>query len=132
MIRARVFDIADAYQRAFQQAYDCCQNFFARHAAQFQVSRHAAVQTWKSFAECHHPLEFMSVTHEAPLFVIAILLASPRIESCRLQVALRIDTNPHVFVCRWYCKLANAVACGGVAYALSTGHQIIKPGSCAT
>src|ERR1700730_4699407 len=119
MIRPRVFDIADADERAFEQAYYRCQNFFARHAAQLQVPRHAAVQTWKGFAECHHPLEFVRVTHEAPLFVIAILLAAPRIESCRLQVALRIDANPDVSVCRWYCKLADTVERGSVAYALS-------------
>jgi hypothetical protein len=45
---------------------------------------------------------------------------------------LRIDANPDVSVCRWYCKLADAVERGGVAYALSTRQQIIKPGSCAT
>src|SRR5262249_46025145 len=45
-------------------------------------------------------LIFGLVPRFAPAGMVAILLSSPRIASRRLQMAIRIGTNPHLFPCR--------------------------------
>ncbi len=108
-IGARVFGIADADQRFFEQADDHRKHFDSWQPGQRQISSQSLPQLRQPFAEFDHAMKFSGIAHAAPLGVVTILLAFARIPSGRLQMASRVGTNPHIYIGRRYRQAADAL-----------------------
>jgi hypothetical protein len=81
---------------SFQQVDDGRQHFFARQAGQFQCAVDFGADGGEGLAEVDHPLVLHLVAHGAPFRMVAVLLASARVASGGLQVAVGLRADPDV------------------------------------
>ncbi len=84
----RVLVVADADQRCLQQPDDQRQDLLPRQPVAPQVGLDALADARQRLAEGNHVLILVGIANLAPLRVIAVLLASLRIASGRLDVAI--------------------------------------------
>jgi len=93
---ARILFVADANERALEQLHDRRQDFFSRQTRQFQILRYSPSDFRQRFAEADYAIVFVFVANFAPAFVVDLLLATARISTGRLNVAVRRRRNPNV------------------------------------
>ena len=110
-VAARVLGIADAHLGGIQQLHHQRENLLARQARALQIATHGGSQMAQRLAEAQHARVLVIITRDAPVGVIAILLAAARVASRRLQVTARIGADPDVFIRRRYRELRDARQC---------------------
>src|SRR5690606_26148139 len=96
----RILLVADADERDLQQLDDGRQDLLARKARSRHVSLHLGADAGEGTGEGLHAVELRLVAHRPPARMVAILLAAALVAPGRLQMAVRIRTDPHVAVGR--------------------------------
>ena len=109
-----------------EQAHDHRQHLVARQPGQREVAAQSPPQLRERFAERDHAVELRVVAQHAPLRVIAVLLAPPRVAAGRLQMSVRVRADPHAFVCGRNGETGNALQRGAVPDGTSVGMAIDK------
>ncbi|MCY1230150.1 hypothetical protein D9M72_425510 [compost metagenome] len=122
----RILRTAHAHKRGVEQLYHCRDHFFARHAVAAQVARDARPQAGQYAAEGRQPRVFVRIAQRAPLSVVDILLAAPRITPGRLQVPRRVRADPHFLVGRRNRQRSDACQRGGIVHASAVGVDVGK------
>ena len=89
-IRSRVFVVADANQRLFEQLHDRREHLLARQTLASHVLAGPPADGRQCLREPDHAVVFRFVADLAPLRVIAILFAAARVAPGRLKVSARI------------------------------------------
>jgi hypothetical protein len=92
--------IADPDQRRLEQIDYRREYLFARQSTLGHVAIDTRADGWKSLREFEQVLIFRGIAHLAPARMIAILLSAFVITAGRLDMAVRIGTNPDVAVDR--------------------------------
>src|SRR6478672_3956924 len=92
-----IFLIADADVLAVEQTDDGSEHGFPGEGAALEVSLDLPPQPRQCFAELEQAFIFGAFAFGAELGVIAILLAASGIHPRRLQMTLRIGTEPGLF-----------------------------------
>src|SRR5512144_1455162 len=88
-----VFLVADANQRGLEQPHDGCQHRTAGERLAPHVAFDLLADRRQRAAEFLHALELDFVSRRVPVGMIAVLLASARVSSGRLQVPPRIGAR---------------------------------------
>jgi hypothetical protein len=127
LVLARVFLVADAHEGRVEEANDRRQHgVAARHRAdrRGEVGGDALPDARQRRAELEHALELVGVLGEAPVGVIAILLAPARVASGRLDMAVGAQADPDVFVRRRDREGPDALQFGRLAHPLAVGADV--------
>jgi hypothetical protein len=90
---------ADAEEPEVEQAGRACEDTGAVERVAAQVAAHAAAQLGQGLPELDHRAELLLVAAGAPLVVVAVLLAAGVVDPRRLEVAVRVEADPHVPPC---------------------------------
>ena len=123
---ARILGVPDAHSCGIEKAHHDGQNLFARQARERKIQAKPSPQPGQRFREIGHPLEFLPVAEEAPLRVIAILLAATRVAARRLDVATGIRADPDVVVRRRNREARDALDFGRLGYRSTVGELILE------
>ena len=91
-----VLIIPDADSRIFQQADDAREHLLPRQSGSFEVAVRLFADLRQRLGKGEHAVVLDRVADLAPMRVVAILLAAPRVASGRLQVATRVGTDPDI------------------------------------
>lgn len=100
IVLTRIFLVAHPDPADLEQSHDRCQDFLPREPGQREIARDLPANAGQLFAEGQHPAVFGRVADLAPALMIAMLLSSPYISTCRLNVAVGEWTDPNVSPCR--------------------------------
>ncbi len=130
LIGLRILLVADTHQRRFQQACNRRQHFLARHPVTREIPLHLRPDPRQYPAEQQHLPVFAFIADLTPTRMVAILLAAARIPPDRLQVPVRIGTNPHIFVSRRDGELADPGQRVLIADLAAIGMAIAKSRAC--
>jgi len=95
-----ILGIADPDQCLLQKTDDCGQDFLVGQSVSFHVSGDALSKPRHRGRELDDMLILVLVAELPPLRMVAISLATPRIEPCCLDVAVRRWADPHGLVGR--------------------------------
>src|SRR5262249_29564331 len=95
-VLAGVLLAADPEEAAVEQADRARQHPPAGQAVAAEVARGRPAKARKRPRELHHPLELLAVAARAPAVVVAVLAPPGRVGADRLQVAVRVGTDPDV------------------------------------
>jgi hypothetical protein len=128
-ILARVLVVADADERAVEEADHRGEDLAAREVLGAQVALHALAQARQDLAELQHVAELRLVARGAIGRVVAVLLAPARIARRGLDVAVGIGADPHVGPRRRDGKRFEAAALVGVADSHTVRRVVGPPGS---
>jgi hypothetical protein len=99
--------IAYADERGFQKMYDGRQHLFARQPSQAHVLLYFLPDRRQRTSKSDDVFVFSALPHLAKKSVIAILFASLRIASRRLNVTIGKSAYPHINPRRWDCQSLN-------------------------
>ena len=125
-VRPRILFVADAQQRFVEQADDRGEHLVLRQPGQGEILLQSTPQPRQLRAELDHARELAVVARFAPLRVIAILLALPRIPTRRLQVSARLAANPHVRISGRNRELADSIERAWSLYRPAVRPEIVE------
>jgi hypothetical protein len=95
-VAPRIISVADADQRRFEQMDRRRQNFFARQPALAHVGVDPRADRGKHARKTQYPLVFGLFAARSERRMIPILLASPQIAPCGLDMAVRRRADPDI------------------------------------
>src|SRR4029453_17089580 len=121
-----VFGVPDAKTGDVEQGHDEREHLLKRQTLERQICSQSPAQGWQCTREGDHAIKLDRITRDFPLRMIAILLASTRVASSRLQVATRIGTDPYVPVGRRNCQCGNSAQLTHTPYATPIGAVKLK------
>src|SRR5690606_20519821 len=73
-----------------------------------QVAFYLGSECWQGLAKFDQRFKFGRTALRRPGIMIAVLLATPLVAACGLDMPAGIFANPHVAPCRWYHQRLNA------------------------
>ncbi len=126
-VLAGVLVVADADERGVEQPHDRrqhCGAFEVPTERRVEVAPDAAANPRQRLAEGVHPVELRRVARATPVGVIPVLLATARVAPGRLQVPLRMRTDPDFPVSRRNGEPPNAVEVRRVGELAAVGLQV--------
>ncbi len=123
-VLARVSRIAHANQRHVQQVDHGGQHLVARQARCRQLRGHRLAYARQRCSERQQPAVLVRIAEGPPVGVIAVLLAAPGVATGRLQMAVRVRTDPHIGIGRRDRQLVDARDDGGIADALAARIEV--------
>ena len=100
---------ADAEEPEVEQAGRAREDPGAVERVAAQVAAHAAPELGQVVPELDHRAELLAVAPGAPLVVVAVLLAPGIVDPRRLEVAERVEADPHVPPCRRHGQVGDAL-----------------------
>src|SRR4029079_3887413 len=103
---------------------DGSENLITTQAALAHVFVHHLADAWQGACEGQQPPVFRFIANTAPVGMITVLLASARVASRRLYVAVRRGADPHIRPGGRNCELADASRLGAILQRLARRRQV--------
>jgi hypothetical protein len=126
MIVAGVLLVADADQRLLQQLHDGREDFLAWQPRFLQIGAGAAADARKLSRERNEVIVFGFVALFSPTRMVAVLFASARVASRRLNVAVGVGTDPHVRPRRRDHDRSDSLELGAIGNRAAVGSDVAK------